>query len=194
MSDPDIAARKTTARRAARAARAAAASPDRAAAANARLVETVLAGGLPRVVSAYRAIGAELDPMPTYEALLGMGAQGCLPVVRGKGRPLAFRLWAPGDALEVGVFDVEIPRDGAEATPDLLIVPLLAFDRRGFRLGYGGGFYDRTLAALRAAGPVRAIGFAYAGQEVAEVPTEPTDAPLDLIVTEDGSFAPRRRP
>jgi len=80
---------------------------------------------------------------------------------------------------------VEIPLDDLPATPDLVIAPLLAFDRAGFRLGYGGGFYDRTLAALRARGPLLAIGLAYAAQEVAATPRDETDARLDMIVTED---------
>jgi 5-formyltetrahydrofolate cyclo-ligase len=83
-----------------------------------------------------------------------------------------------------GAFKALIPEGGAELVPSVLIVPLVAFDRRGFRLGYGGGFYDRTLEGLRARGPVTAIGFGFAAQEMAEVPIEPTDQRLDLIVTE----------
>ncbi len=169
----------------------AAAGPEGVAAANAHLIAAI-GDPPPAVFSAYRPIGDEMDPGAAYAALHDRGAAGCLPVVAGKGLPLSFRLWAPGEPLEVGTFRVEIPRVHAPATPELLIVPLLAFDRAGYRLGYGGGFYDRTLAALRARGPVRAIGFAYAAQEAPEVPREPTDAPLDLIVTEDGAIVPER--
>jgi 5-formyltetrahydrofolate cyclo-ligase len=169
----------------------AAAGPEAIAAANAHLIAAIGAPP-PDVFSAYRPIGDELDPSAAYAALCAEGATGCLPVVLGKGRPLAFRRWLPGEALEVGSFKVEIPRVDVPATPDLLIVPLLAFDRAGYRLGYGGGFYDRTLAMLRAQGPVRAIGLAFAAQEVPEAPREPTDAPLDLIVTEAGAIVPER--
>ncbi len=135
-------------------------------------------------VSGYLAFRSELDPAPALARLAARGAALCMPVVEAKGRPLVFRRWRPGAPTVMGVFGVEIPADETTATPDVVIAPMLAFDRAGFRLGYGGGFYDRTLAALRAAGTVRAIGFAYAGQEVAAVPREPTDARLDMIVTE----------
>jgi len=92
--------------------------------------------------------------------------------------------------MVMGTFGAMIPATGDWIEPEVLIVPLLAFDRRGFRLGYGGGFYDRTIEALRAKGPVTAIGFAFAAQEVDEVPTEPTDQRLDLIVTEQGVIRP----
>jgi 5-formyltetrahydrofolate cyclo-ligase len=88
--------------------------------------------------------------------------------------------------LVEGVFKAMIPEDGAWVEPSVLIVPLLAFDARGYRLGYGGGFYDRTLEGLRARGPVLAVGFAFAAQEVAEVPTDATDQRLDAVVTERG--------
>lgn len=141
-----------------------------------------------KVLAAYWPMRGEADPRPALAAHAG---PRCLPVVSGRGRPLAFRAWAPGAPLVAGAFGAMIPPDTAPpATPEVLIVPLLAFDRRGFRLGYGGGFYDRTLEALRAAGPRLAIGLAFAAQEVAEVPTEPTDQPLDLIVTEVGIITP----
>lgn len=92
-----------------------------------------------------------------------------------------------------GAFGALIPEGGEAVDPDVLIVPLLAFDRHGFRLGYGGGFYDRTLEGLRARKSILAIGFAYESQEMDEVPIEPTDQPLDLIVTEREVFAPGLR-
>ncbi|PKP70572.1 MAG: 5-formyltetrahydrofolate cyclo-ligase, partial [Alphaproteobacteria bacterium HGW-Alphaproteobacteria-4] len=112
------------------------------------------------------------------------------PVILGRGQPLGFRAWAPGVAMQRGQFGALIPAAGAWLTPRVLIVPLLAFDARGYRLGYGGGYYDRTLAALRARGPVTAIGFAFAAQQVPEVPTEATDEKLDLLVTDSGIFGP----
>lgn len=136
-----------------------------------------------RPVSGYWPMGTEIDPRPALEALARHGPVG-LPVVEGPGRPLAFRLWRPGDPLEPGGFGTSVPVSGDSMVPEVLIVPLLAFDGRGHRLGYGGGFYDRTLAALRARGPVLAAGFAFAVQRVEALPAEPTDEPLDLIVTE----------
>jgi 5-formyltetrahydrofolate cyclo-ligase len=115
-----------------------------------------------------------------------------MPVVTGPGERLRFRLWTPESPMTDGGFGTRVPAAGDWVEPAVLIVPLLAFDRRGFRLGYGGGFYDRTLAALRAAGPVTAIGFAFAAQEVPQVPTDATDQRLDLIVTEAGPLFPDR--
>ena len=92
--------------------------------------------------------------------------------------------------MEEGPFGAMIPAAGGWIVPEILIVPLVAFDRKGGRLGYGGGFYDRTLAELRASGPVLAIGFAFAAQEAEDLPLEPTDQPLDLIVTEAGVIEP----
>ncbi len=190
-----IAAAKKALRAEAAARRAAAMASGRACMAEAceRLVAAI-GPETPSVFSAYRPIGDEIDPGAAYAALSARGAIGCLPVVVGKGLPLAFRRWREGEPLARGAFGVEIPERDDAATPVLLIVPLLAFDRRGFRLGYGGGFYDRTLAALRAAAPdeapVRAVGFAFAAQEVEAVPVEPTDMPLDLIVTEDAVLRP----
>jgi 5-formyltetrahydrofolate cyclo-ligase len=137
------------------------------------------------VVSAYWPMGSELDPRPLMMALQGAGHQIALPVVRETNQPLVFRAWSPGDDLEPAAFNTQIPSpDKPELTPGVVLAPLLAFDRRGYRLGYGGGFYDRTLEYLRARGGVLAIGIAYAGQEVPAVPRGPTDKRLDWIVTE----------
>ena len=149
-----------------------------------------LRGEAPAVISGYMPIGSEISPLAAMTAL-GARARLCLPVVEGKGRPLSFRIWTPGAALTEGAFGVEIPAEGAQATPDALIVPLLAFDRAGYRLGYGGGFYDRTLAELSARGRVLAVGLAFAAQEMAELPREGTDRALDAIVTEAGVIRPR---
>jgi len=142
------------------------------------------------VVSAYLPIDDELDPLPLLAAALARGHAACVPVVQGKAQPLVFRDWTPGAPLVSGVFGVAVPAPTApERVPDLLFVPLLGFDRQGFRMGYGAGFYDRTLAKLRAAGaesgrPVLAVGIGYAGQEVAAVPTGLHDQALDWIVTD----------
>lgn len=139
-----------------------------------------------RIVSAYRPIRSELDPEPLMHALIALGCRLCLPVVQGKGKPLKFREWTPETVMEDGPYGAEVPSSGDWLTPELLIVPLLAFDMTGARLGYGGGFYDRTIADLSATASIRAVGFAYAAQQVDAVPVEPTDRLLDAIVTEKG--------
>lgn len=149
----------------------------------AELLADVLAGSAGRALSGYMPMRSEIDPLPAMARHLGPVG---VPVIEAKASPLRFREWSPGCALVPGAFGAEIPAEGAWIDPEVLIVPLLAFDARGFRLGYGGGFYDRTLELLRARHPVLAVGFAFAAQEVEEVPTEPTDQRLDLIVTEAG--------
>jgi 5-formyltetrahydrofolate cyclo-ligase len=141
-------------------------------------------------VSAYLPIRDELDPLPGMLALAGLGYRLCVPVIEGSGLPLRFREWAPGAAVVPGPFGVAVPSEGDWLVPEVLVVPMLAFDARAFRLGYGGGFYDRTLAALRADGEVLALGFAYAGQEVPLVPHGPRDQHLDAVVTEAGVVRP----
>ncbi len=140
-------------------------------------------------VSAYWPMGSELDVTPAMAALHGAGHPVGLPVMIGPARPLIFRLWQPGQVLQAADFGTSEPSaEAEEMIPSVLIVPLLAFDRQGYRLGYGGGFYDRTLALLRGRGPVLAVGAAFAAQEVAQVPREATDLPLDWIVTESEAF------
>lgn len=141
-----------------------------------------------RVLAGYMPIGTEIDPLP---AMVAHAGPVCLPVVQGRDRALAFRAWQPGARMVPGAFGALVPADGAWLVPQVLIVPLLAFDRHGYRLGYGGGFYDRTLEALRAGGGAFAIGFGYAAQEMDSLPIEPTDQPLDLIVTERDIITPR---
>lgn len=175
---------KAEARKLAARTRDAACTPDRQAALAAHLT-IALSSHKGRPLSGYLPIRSEADPVPAMAALSRHGPVG-VPEVTGPGEPLRFRLWTPGAPLEQGSFGVMIPTDAPEMTPEILIVPLLAFDARGFRLGYGGGFYDRTLAALRAQGPVQAIGLAFAAQEVSALPVEATDQPLDAIVTEKG--------
>jgi len=136
-----------------------------------------------RVLSGYMPMRTEIDPLPAMAAHQGIVG---VPVIIGKAKPLRFREWSPGARMVEGAFRAMIPEDGVWVEPQVLIVPLLAFDARGYRLGYGGGFYDRTLEGLRARGPVLAVGFAFAAQEVAEVPTDATDQRLDAMVTEKG--------
>jgi 5-formyltetrahydrofolate cyclo-ligase len=136
-------------------------------------------------VSAYWPMGDELDPRPLIRRLHEAGHVIGLPVVVAKGAPLLFRQWTPETKFVAGGFKTEVPEPGApEVVPTVLLVPLLAFDAAGYRLGYGGGFYDRTLAQLRVISHVSAVGFAYDGQEVAAVPRADYDQPLDGIVTE----------
>lgn len=139
-----------------------------------------------RVVSGYMPIRTEMDPLPAMTSLAACGARICVPVIAGAGEPLDFREWTPDTAMIEGPFGARVPERGDWLVPDVLIVPLVAFDLRLMRLGYGGGFYDRTLARLRAAGPVMAVGFAYAAQAADALATEPTDEPLDAVVTEAG--------
>ena len=176
-------------RRAAFARRETLARAEAPAAAGARAASLFLAGIAVTpgsIVSAFWPMGDEIDPRPLMERLHATGIAIGLPVVVAKGAPLVFRRWRPGTRLVPGGFKTEVPSpEEPELTPNLLIVPLLAFDRRGYRLGYGGGFYDRTLAKLRdAGGGVTAVGFAYAGQEVEAVPRADYDQRLDWIATE----------
>jgi 5-formyltetrahydrofolate cyclo-ligase len=139
----------------------------------------------PLVVAGYHASGSELDPRPTLARWLAAGARLALPRAASRDSPLTFLAYHPGDPLTPDAFGVPSPDPGAaRLRPDIVLAPLLAFDRRGGRLGQGGGCYDRTLRALRAQGPVLVVGLAYAGQEVANTPTDPHDEPLDAILTE----------
>jgi len=153
----------------------------------------LLSGRLPRIegppgaVSGYWPFRSEIDPRPLMRRFAQAGWRVALPVTPPKGveAPLTFRLWADGVAMADHAFGMREPHPDAESLrPDVVLVPLLAFDPRGHRLGYGAGHYDRTLAGLRAAGPVRAIGLAFAGQEVDALPTHDGDQPLDAILTE----------
>lgn len=135
------------------------------------------------VVAGFWPFGQEIDIRPLLLALHERGHAIVLPVTPKRGNPLSFRRWHPGDVLQPERFGTFRPVGEAAAVPDFLLVPLLAFDRRGHRLGYGAGFYDRTLAAL----PGRyALGVAYAAQEVPEVPAGPSDVPLDAVATDRG--------
>jgi 5-formyltetrahydrofolate cyclo-ligase len=137
------------------------------------------------IVSGFFPLKSEINPIPLMRKLGGAGAQLALPVVAGRGKPLIMRAWSFGAPLASGVWGIREPTpDAEEVAPDILLVPLLAFDRRGHRIGYGAGYYDMTVAALRARKPVVALGIAYAAQEIDAVPVTPRDARLDLVLTE----------
>jgi 5-formyltetrahydrofolate cyclo-ligase len=149
----------------------------------AELLADVLSAHAGKALAGYMPMRTEIDPLPAMAAHQGLVG---VPVIMAAATPLKFREWAPGVAMIAGDFGALIPAEGAWVAPQVVIVPLLAFDARGYRLGYGGGFYDRTLQGLRAKGPVVAIGFAFAAQEVEEVPTDAFDQKLDMVVTEKG--------
>jgi len=141
------------------------------------------------IVSAFHPVRSEIDTRPLLKRLTGEGWTTCLPVVIAEGQPLKFRTWLHGDEMVPGFMSIEEPHERAvEVEPDVLMVPMLAFDRKGYRLGYGGGFYDRTLKLLRAKKKIIAIGAAYAAQEVDHVPHADHDQPLDFVMTERGVF------
>jgi 5-formyltetrahydrofolate cyclo-ligase len=136
------------------------------------------------IVAGYAAVRGEADPFPLMAALANQGHDLALPQTHGD--KLVFRAWKPGDPLVVGRYNIPEPdAKMRERRPDLVLVPLVAFDRHGYRLGYGGGYYDRYLAEHRPKRTLRAIGIAFAGQEVEELPREETDEPLDAVVTQD---------
>ena len=144
----------------------------------------------PAIVSGFWPIKEEIDIRPLMVDLLNQGCQLALPVVQGKGLPLLFRAWRPGDALEAGVFGTLQPSGRREVVePDALIVPLLACDEEGWRLGYGGGFYDRTLAGLRTKKTITAVGVGFNDQLVPEVPHGPSDQRLDWLLTDKRACA-----
>ncbi len=139
------------------------------------------------VVSGYIAIGSEIDVLPALCELEACNLRAVLPVVVGEGRPLIFRRWEQDLKLEPGPLRTRHPSASSlEMKPDLLIIPLLAFDAEGFRIGWGGGFYDRTLSKLRAEKSVTAVGAAFSSQQVDKVPREDHDVRLDWVVTEAG--------
>jgi 5-formyltetrahydrofolate cyclo-ligase len=139
----------------------------------------------PAVVSGFHPIREEPDMIALLRALADEGFDVALPVVMGRGVHLDFRLWKPGEPTAIGPMGIPEPLDASPVVdPDLLFVPLACFDRRGRRVGYGAGFYDRSLARLRGLKPIRAVGVAYGVSEVASVPYEAHDQLLDAVVTE----------
>lgn len=177
----DLAAAKAAARKAAFARRKAAhAAADGTASA---LLSGVLAGyrGVP--LAGFLPIRTEIDPLPAMAEAAAHGPVA-VPVIAAAGQPLLFSRWTPDGPLRDGPFGARVPEVDDFIEPEILIVPLVAFDLHGGRLGYGGGFYDRTLERLRARRATLAIGFAFDAQEAESLPLEPTDQPLDMIVTE----------
>jgi 5-formyltetrahydrofolate cyclo-ligase len=137
------------------------------------------------IVSGFLPIRSEINPLPLMRRLAAAGASLALPVVAGRGKPLLLRAYRFGDPLVSGQWGIREPTPAApEVAPDVMLVPLAAFDRTGHRIGYGAGYYDMTIAKARALKPVTAIGVAFAAQEIAQVPATPRDARLDLVLTE----------
>jgi 5-formyltetrahydrofolate cyclo-ligase len=181
---------KSDLRTAALAARDALDSEQRAAAAQA-----IAARGLPfaiapgTVVSGYSPIRSEIDPVPLMQRLAAQGAQLALPAVMARGKSLAFRAWSASDRLMLGPLGILEPSPAAaEMIPDIMLVPLAAFDRLGHRIGYGAGHYDYTLAHLRKVKPIAAIGLSFAAQEIEAVPALSHDVALDYVLTETQLF------
>jgi len=141
------------------------------------------------IVSGYSPIRSEIDPLPLMRALAAKGVRLALPAVMARGKSLAFRAWSPNDRLLMGPLGILEPSPAAaELVPDIMLVPLAAFDRLGHRIGYGAGHYDYTLAHLRKAKAVIAIGIAFAAQEIASVPALSHDVALDYVLTEKKVF------
>ena len=181
IAEPDLSAIKAAARRAAFARRMSAF--DAIGPEYAGLLADVLRPHAGKVLAGYMPMRTEISPLA---AMRGHAATGpvCVPVIEGKGMALRFARWTVQGAMVAGEFGAQVPARLEWLVPEVLIVPLVAFDRKGGRLGYCGGFYDRTLQMLRARGPVVAVGFAFGAQQADALPLEATDQPLDLIVTE----------
>ncbi len=140
-------------------------------------------------VAGYWPMRQEQDPVPLMKRLHGAGQAVALPVIEKPEKTLLFRSWEPGLVLEEAEFGTSQPApEAAVLRPNVILVPLLAFDDRGFRLGYGGGYYDRTIAALRQSGELLAVGIAYDAQQVERVPEEEFDQRLDWVVTENAAW------
>lgn len=151
--------------------------------ATANLLSYISTLGKNLVISGYMPIRTEIDVLPAMTSLHKLGHKICVPVIVKSGLPLSFREWKPDGEMISGLFGAKVPARGAWLEPNVLIVPLVAFDLQGYRLGYGGGFYDRSLEILRRKGPIYSVGYAYSGQE-GKVPVEDTDQKLDAMVTE----------
>jgi len=156
-----------------------------------RAAETIAVRGLPvavtpgTIVSGFMPMRSEVSPLPLMHRLAEQGAQLALPAIVGRGKPLIMRAYAFGDELARGQWGIREPKaDKPEVAPDILIVPLAVFDRAGHRIGYGAGYYDMTVNALRAKKTVIAVGIAFAAQEIPQVPATTRDARLDLVLTE----------
>ena len=137
------------------------------------------------IVSGFSPMKTEINPLPLMSKLADAGAQLALPAIAGRGQPLIMRAWKFGDPFKAGQWGIREPVPSArQVDPDILIVPLACFDRNGHRIGYGAGYYDMTINALRAKKLVVAVGIAFAAQEIPQVPATERDARLDLVLTE----------
>jgi 5-formyltetrahydrofolate cyclo-ligase len=137
------------------------------------------------ILSGFMPLKSEINPLPLMQKLAEQGAQLALPRIVGRGAPLSMRAWEFGGRLDRGQWSIREPKaDAPEVDPDILLVPLLAFDRAGCRIGYGAGYYDMTIKRLRELKSVTAVGLAFAAQEVLEIPKTPRDERLDLVLTE----------
>ena len=137
------------------------------------------------IVSGFMPLKSEINPLPLLQKLSEAGAQLALPKIDGRNKPLLMRAWQFGAPLDRGQWGIREPKaDAAEVDPDIVLVPLLVFDRAGHRIGYGAGYYDMTIARLRSLKQIIAVGIAFAAQEIATVPATPRDARLDLVLTE----------
>src|SRR5580692_3995932 len=195
MPDSPTTPSKADLRAAALAARDALSEGQRAAAAHA-----LAARGLPFeiargcVLAGYSPIRSEIDPVPLMRKLAANGARLALPTVTARGQSLSFRAWSPSDRLMLGSLGIPEPSPAAtEVVPDIMLVPLAAFDRAGHRIGYGAGHYDYTLAHLRKVKAIIAVGVAFAVQEIAGIPAGPHDVALDYVLTETQAFDFRSR-
>jgi 5-formyltetrahydrofolate cyclo-ligase len=138
------------------------------------------------IVSGFSPMKSEINPVPLMRKLADAGARLALPAIAGRGKPLVMRAWGFGEPLVSGQWGIREPAaEAPEVAPDVLIVPLAAFDRAGHRIGYGAGYYDKTIKALRARKSVTAVGIAFAAQEIPHVPATEHDARLDLVLTEN---------
>jgi len=170
------------------------------AAARATAAETIAARSFPlriergMIVSGFSPMKSEINPVPLMRKLADAGARLALPAIAGRGKPLVMRAWGFGEPLASGQWGIREPTTEApEVAPDILIVPLAAFDRAGHRIGYGAGYYDMTINALRARKAVIAIGIAFAAQEIPHVPATEHDERLDLVLTENETIDLRGR-
>jgi len=152
---------------------------------------TIAARGLPvvvkpgMIVAGFSAMKTEINPVPLMKKFAASGAQLALPCIAGRGKPLIMRAWNFGDEFKAGQWGIREPLpDAMEVHPDILIVPLACFDRAGHRIGYGAGYYDMTIHALRAMKKITAIGIAFAAQEIPAVPATERDERLDFVLTE----------
>jgi len=180
----NLADEKNTARKQAFAARKTAHAKGADAAACAQLHSLLDTYDPGKIIAAYMPIRTEISPLPVMVALSSEARTICVPVIQGAGMPLRFSVWTPDAPMSEGPFGASVPATDRFVAPDILITPLVAFDRHGYRLGYGGGFYDRSFEELKKLKPTLGIGFAYAAQELPKIPVEPTDQRLDAIVTE----------